>query len=345
MKPLLPILALMLAACGGACGTAMAQTHPSQQPALTPDTVFPRCTAEQLAAGGFPDHLHGYWWPGWQVLTDGEGATYGPGAFCDRKTVLPRPQLVIGEGEKRWGHFVVRHNPAYADCDMLPLLELLDWAGRSAEQLLGLTSPDTLTVISSDNISSYRQLTGQDVWRLYALQNDTCIIEPLGTLQARTLDGHAAFMLVFDWLLRENVGQNLPPWLHRGLVEYLGENGVHLVNYMVQFRQQENLLLAPPLIDAFLAQGPDPDRARDREMYRRACYSSFLMVWRLVEEEGGLQAMRRFLDLVKDGVHAEAAAGMVYGATITELALKLNPAQLEEPIGQATQSRKPQIQP
>jgi hypothetical protein len=239
----------------------------------------------------------------------------------------------------------VRHNPAYADCDMLPLLELLDWAGRSAEQLLGLTSPDTLTVISPDNISSYRQLTGQDVWRLYALQNDTCIIEPLGTLQARTLDGHAAFMLVFDWLLRENVGQNLPPWLHRGLVEYLGENGVHLVNYMVQFRQQENLLLAPPLIDAFLAQGPDPDRARDREMYRRACYSSFLMVWRLVEEEGGLQAMRRFLDLVKDGVHAEAAAGMVYGATITELALKLNPAQLEEPIGQATQSRKPQIQP
>lgn len=343
---LLAAVALGAALAGAAqAGGMPGQTHPSEQPALTPETTFPRCSPAELAAGGFPDHLHAHWWPGWQVLRDDQGVTYGPGAFCDRKTPLPREGLVIADDHKAFGHFVVRHNPAYQPCDMLPLLEMLCWAGRSAEQLLGLTSPDTLTVISPDNNNIYRERTGQGMWRLYALQDDTCLIQPYGTLQARTLDGHGGFMLVHDWLLRENVGDRLPTWLHHGLVHYLGENGVHLVNYMVQFRENENLLFSPPLIDALLGGEPDPDPGRDREMYRRASYSAFLMAWRLVEENGGLTALRHFLDRVKTGEDADAAAGAVWGHDLSELALALDPAKLGEPIGAATQSRKPHIQP
>jgi hypothetical protein len=341
MRPflILPLCALLLP------GLVAAQTHPSEQPPMTRDTVFPRCSAEQLASGGFPDHLHSHWWPGWQVLTGPDGQTYGPGAFCDRKTPLPRPGLVIAEDHKAFGNFVVRHNPAYAACDMLPLLEMLTWAGHANQDLLGLTSADTLEVISPDSIADYRQQTGQDVWRLYLLDGDSCIIEPYGTLQARTLDGHAGFMLVTDWLLRENLGDSLPPWLHQGLVEYLSEDGVHLVNYMVQFRGQGNLLFSAPLIDALLARGVDPDPGRDREMYRRACYSAFLMVWRLVEEEGGLPALRRFLELAAGQAGPDEAAGQVYGQSLAELALRLDPTKLDEPIGTATQSRKPHKQP
>lgn len=334
---------VLLLAC--AALPAAAQTHPSQQPPLTPDASFPRCTAEQLAAGGFPDHMHAWWWPDWEVLTDADGVTYGPGAFCASKTVLPREELVIGEGEKRFGHFVVRHNPAYAPCEMLPLLELLDLAHRQVGPLLGLAAEDTLTVVSPDNIASYREATGQDIWRLYALDGDHGILEPYGTLQARTLDGHAAFMLVSDWLLRENLGTALPPWLHQGLVEYLAEDGVHLANYMVQFRAEGDPLLSAPMIDIILSRGPDPDPGRDREMYRRACYSSFLLVWRLVEDNGGLEPLRRFLAQVSAGADPDAAAVEVYGADLGELALRLDPAKLGEPLGTATQSRQPHLQP
>lgn len=326
-------------------GSVVAELHSSQLPELTAESTFPRMTPEELVSYGFPDHLHAQWWPGWEVMTDTEGVTYGPGAFCDRKTPVPREGLIFGDDFKAYGHYVVRHNPGYAPCDMTPLLEMVTWAARVNEELLGLTSSDTLTIISPDNIPSYRELTGQDVWRLYALKDDVCIIEPYGTLQARTLDGHAGFMLVTDWLLHENLPQDLPPWLHQGLVEYIGDDGVHLVNYMAEFRNQGNVVFSPPLTDALLAQGVDPDRGRDREMYRRACYSAFLMVWRLVEDEGGLAAMCRFLELVAGGADLDQASSEVYGATMNELAQRLDPAKLGEPIGDAVGSRKPSKRP
>jgi hypothetical protein len=320
-------------------------THPAQLPELAPDTTFPRCTAAELESAGFPDHRHAHWWSTWNVRTDAEGQTYGPGAFCDKKTVLPREGLVIGSDHKAYGNYVVRHNPAYAPCDLLPLLEMLTWASHDLEVLLGLTATDTLTVISPDNIPAYREITGQDVWRLYAMKKDVCVIEPYGTLQARTLDGHAGFALVTDWLLRENLEDALPAWLHFGLTEYMAENGVHLNNYMQQFRPAGDVLFSPPITDALLSRGPDPDKGRDREMYRRASYSAFLMVWRLVEERGGLEAMRDFLDRVAQGTSADEAAQAVYGANLNELAQSLDPVKLGEPQGEAVQSRKPHVQP
>ena len=329
----------------GLAGAVTAQTHPSQLPELGPDTVFPRCTPEELAAAGFPDHLHAYWWPGWQVKTGSDGLTYGPGSLCDHKELLPREGLVVGEAEKRFGNFVVLHNPQYRPCEILPLLELLQWAFVVNQELLGLTSTDTLTVENPDNVASYRELTGQDVWRFFQIKGDKCILQPYGTLQARTLEGHACFMLVTDWLLQKNCGMKLPRWLHQGLAEYLAEDGVHLVNYMGQFRSEGQVLFSAPLINVLLAGGADPDPGRDREMYRRACYSAFLMVWRLVEDEGGLDAMRHFLGQVTAGVDPDEAAREIYGADLNELALRLDPVKLGEPVGDATQSRRPHVQP
>jgi hypothetical protein len=338
-------LLLMFVLALGQIGGEVLPDHPAELPALTPDTTFPRCTAAELESAGFPDHMHAHLWPTWQVLTDDQGQTYGPGAFCDRKTPLPREGLVIAEDHKAFGFYKVKHNPAYAACDMLPLLELLTWADRSTEQLLGLTAQDTLTVITPDNIPSYRKITGQDVWRLYALRKDVVVIEPYGTLQARSLDAHAAFALVTDWLLRENLPAPLPPWLHFGLTEYLAENGVHLNNYMLQFREQGPVMFSPLITDTILSQAPDPDRGRDREMYRRASYSAFLMVWRLVEERGGLKAVRQLLEEIQEGASVDDAALAVYGVSMNELANQLDPVKLGEPQGQANESRRPQSQP
>ena len=339
------ILMLAMVVALGSGGHFDLPTHPSQLPELSTETKFPRCSAAELESAGFPDHMHSQWWPGWEVLVDDSGRTYGPGSLCQHKTLIPRDDLVIGDDFKSLGNFVVQHNPAYAPCDMLPLLETLSWAGKANKEMLGLTTSDTLMVISPDNIPSYREITGQDVWRLYALKNDVSVIEPYGTLQARTLDGHAGFMLVPDWLLRKNVGDALPAWLHYGLVGYFAENGTHLNNYMVQFRSQGEVVFSPPIINAILSRGPDPDKGKDREMYRRASYSAFLMVWRLVEDHGGLAAIEDFLALVANGASVDKAATKIYGATVNELALSLDPAKLGEPQGEATQSRKAHIQP
>lgn len=336
MLMLMPVL--LATATGSPAQTA---THPSQLPALELDAHFPRCTEAQLQSAGFPDHKHAYWWPDWEVLKDADGVTYGPGAFCYRRQVQPRENLIIEPGRLAWGHFETRQNAEYEACDFLLLLETLDWAARSLESMLGLAPRDTLRVISPDNIPDYREATGQDIWRLYKLDGDTAIIEPYGTLQARTLDGHAVFALVTDWLLREGLPTPLPPWLHYGMAEYFSENGVHLVNYMLQFREDGSPLMSPAIIDFILSSGPDPDLEADRERYRRASYSAFLMVWELVENRGGVKQLRSFLTLVREGVEPDRAAKKIYGMDMAELARSLDPVELGEPIGEAVQSRRP----
>ncbi len=347
-------LAALLAGCAGS-GPANQEApppepetrllHPDQWPRITADTTFPRESAGTLGASGFPDHLHSYWWPDWQIMTLPDGTPYGPGAFCYRKQVKEHSGLVLGEGFEALPLLRVEHDARYAPCDMLPLLETLDWARRDVGAALGLSSPDTLTVISPDNINIYRQMTGQDVWRLYRLEGDRCVLEPYGTLQARTLDGHAVFQLMTDWLLRENAGQALPAWLHMGLVAYMAEDGVHLMNYMREFRAGGEVLLSAPIVDALFARGVDTDRDSDRMNYRRARYSAFLMVWRLVEDNGGLQAMRGFLERVAGGESADQASRAVYGLGIAELAISLDATKLGEPVWDVEQYRKPQVPP
>ncbi len=338
---LIPVLMILTAVPG----RAMVPVHPSQLPALTADAQFPRCTARQLATVGFPDHKHAQRWPDWQVLRDADGRTYGPGSLCERRQVVPRPDLIITPDTKRLGPFILQHNPGYGDCDMLQFLELLDWAGHEVPPLLGMGMPDSLVVINPDNLADYTDRTGYGIWRLYSLRGDTCITEPWPILMHRTLDAHAAFMMVTDWVLRAHVGAKLPPWLHQGLVEYCGEDGQHLVNYMAQFRGDGPVVMPPALVDALLTKGPDPDPQRDREVYRKACYSAFLMAWDLVENRGGLDAMRQCLDLVAGGSDFSDAAQKVYGLDADELAASLDPVQTGEPGGKNPPLPLPHRQP
>ncbi len=329
---------------GGVAGVS-AQTHPSELPPLTPDAVFPRCSSLELAKIGFPDHKHAQYWPDWTVMRDADGRTYGPGAFCQRHQMIPRPDLIISPDTKRYGPFTLRHNPGYSDCDMLQFLELLDWAWHDVPPLLGLDPPDSLEVITPDKLEDYTRQTGYGIWRLYALDGDRVIMEPWPLLQNRTLDAHAAFMVVTDWILEHRVGTALPSWLHQGLVEYCGEDGQHLVNYMAQFRVDGPVVMSPALVDALLGKGPDPDPARDREVYRKACYNAFLMVWELVENRGGLEAMRECLDLVSHGTDFSTAAEKVYGLNAAELAASLDPVKLGEPGGKNPPLPRPHLQP
>jgi N-sulfoglucosamine sulfohydrolase len=49
---------------------------------------------------------------------------------------------------------------------MLPFLGLVDLAHRDLTALLGFDAPDTLVMVNTNNVTHYRELTGQDIWRL-----------------------------------------------------------------------------------------------------------------------------------------------------------------------------------
>jgi hypothetical protein len=328
-----------------AAGAAEAQIHCSQLPPLTIDGPYPRCSARELAVAGFPDHQHAYTWHSWEVLTDSAGVTYGPGSLCARKELLPRAGLVVEPDRKSYGQFVLQHNPGYGDCDMVSFLELMDWAKQDVSHLLGISTADTLRILNPDNAPQYADLTGFGVWRLYQLDGDACTVQPIGVLMARTLAAHAAFMLAADWILNEALPSPLPPWFHQGIVEYVGEDGTHLLNYMAEFRDQGPVLFSPPLTDALLARDVDPSLDQDREMFRRASYSAFLMVWQLVEHEGGMTSLREFLDLAAAGMDLDQASTKVYGMGLGDLASFLDPVKVGEPIPKGMDRPVPHAQP
>jgi hypothetical protein len=326
-------------------GPARAQFHASQLPPLTLEGPYPRASDAVIGRVGFPDHLHEYLWGGWTPVVGPDGTTVGPGSLCAMKQPVPREGLVIEPDVKRYGPWVLHHNPGYADCDMLPCVELFTGAQARMQELLGFTPHDTLVVINPDNTPHYLELTGQGVWRLYQLDGNRATIEPFAVLLARTLDGHGATMLACDWILRQNLNQALPLWMHQGLVEYLGEDGIHLADYMTEFRAKGPVLMGPAQVDSTLTAGLDPDQGRDREQFRKACYNAFLMVWQLVEYEGGMVAMRDFLNQAAAGIPLDQAARTVYGLDVAALTALLDPLANGEPPGGLVFNAAPHRQP
>lgn len=337
----------MLALLGGLCAAtpATAQLHPSQLPPLTLEGPYPRASEPLIGRIGFPDHLHEYHWGGWTPETGPDGQPVGPGSLCRARQPVPREGLVIEPDTKRYGPWVLRHHPGYADCDMLPCVELLEWARARMWNLLGFAARDTLHIENPNSSAHYLELTGQGVWRLYQLDGNRAVIEPFAVLLARNLDGHGAFMLAIDWILRQNLPEPLPLWLHQGLVEYLGEDGIHLADYMAEFRAKGPVLMGPAEIDAVLAAPLDPDQGRDREMFRKACYNAFLMTWHLVEYEGGMLALRDFLGQAAAGIPLDQAARTVYGQDLAGLAAFLDPLAGGEPAGGLVFNANPHRQP
>jgi len=324
---------------------ATAQFHPADLPPLTPDAVFPRCTSRQLELAGYPDHCHAWVWSDWQPPVGADGAPYGPGAYCKGGELVDARDVYITADTKARGRLVLQHQPGYGPCDMLPFLGLADMAHRELVALLELDAPDTLVMVNTDNVPHYRNLTGQDIWRFYRREGNRAVLQPIGTLQARTLDGHAAYRLVAEWLLDRALPAELPAWLHQGLAEYLSEDGVHLNNYMAEFRVHGPVLMTPQEASAVLAAGVNPDRGLDRYHYRRACYSSFLGAWELVENQGGLEALRAFLHAVQGGADPDAASLSEWGVDLAGLAQLVDPVQLGEPIGKAVEPRRPHVEP
>jgi hypothetical protein len=262
-----------LAEAGGAAAP-LAQ-HPSQLGPLTATSTFPRFTPAELAAAGFPDNLHACRLPSWQPLMDRAGLTYGPYSLARGTGILPRAGLVIAPGSIAYRGVRIVHPTDLAAPVVLPMVELLDWARRDLPPLLGHDRVDTLRVRDPGSLDAYTAETGQGHWRLHAWRGDECVIEPAATLAARTLDAHAAFAIVAEWLLDGAAGGTaaFPAWFRAGLGSYLAQYGVHLVNYVAEFRAAgQPVVLAAAATDSLLAARPDADPQADRRLYRTASY-------------------------------------------------------------------------
>jgi hypothetical protein len=340
---------LLLTPIAGAAGAAppLAQ-HPSQLATLTPASTFPRFTPAQLVAAGFPDHLHACRQPSWEPLVDASGTTYGPNTLARGAEILPRGDLVIAPGAIGYRGIHLVHEPQFAATVVLPFVELLDWARRDLPPLLGHDRADTLRVRDPGTLEAYTAATGQSFWRLHAWRDGECVIEPAVTLASRTLDAHAAFAIVAEWLLDDaaGVGNGFPAWFRAGLGSYFAEYGVHLVNYAAEFRAAGlPVVLAAARTDSLLAAPPLADPELDRRLYRTASYSAFLMVWELVEHRGGLTALQRLVRETAAGAAPDDACRVVYGLSWAELAAAVDATTRPEPLGDAVQPRSPHILP
>ncbi len=322
--------------------------HPSLLAPLTPQSVFPRFTPEQLAAAGFPDHLHACRLPTWVPSTDAAGETYGPYSLVRGTKILSRPGLEITPSAIRYRGVHFEHLPEIPATQALPFVELLDWARRDLPTLLGHDRADTLRVRDPGTLDAYTAQTGQRFWRLYAWRDGVCVIEPAVTMAARTLDAHAAFALVTDWLLDGAAGgrAGFPAWFRAGLGSYLGEYGVHLVNYAAEFRASGlPVVVAAARTDSLLAGPPAEDAELDRRLYRTASYSAFLMVWDVVENRGGLAALQRLVQAVASGMAPDDACRQAYGRSWADLATAVDATSKPEPLGTSVQPRSPHVLP
>jgi len=338
--------AMTLTILTGSAVSILAETHAHHMPTLTPDGPYPRLTPEELAASGYPDHMHVFFWPGWEVPTHEDGRPYGYGSMCRGMYWLDREDVISEQGLMIVGQFKLQYNPGYKPCVMGPFMGIAEMAMMDISGLLGLSTTDTLLIDNTDQASIYNTRTGQGVWRMYQREGDVCVIQPIPVLMTRTLGAHAAYDLITGWLLDENGCGDLPAWLREGLMAYVADLGVHLNNYMLQFRhKQDEILLTPVEAEKLLQADPILDDKLDRELYRRARYMAFTMVWRLVEERGGMKSLRALLAEVAAGHDADEAAVEIYGHDLAGLATELDPNVLGEPIGTSTESRKPHLRP
>lgn len=341
----IPLMVLMLAILTGSAASILAETHAHHMPTLTVDGPYPRLTPEELAASGYPDHMHAFFWPGWQAPTHEDGRPYGFGSICRGNLWLDREDVISERGLMIVGQLKLQYNPGYKPCVMGPFMGIAEMALMDVGGLLGLSSADTLLIDNTDMADIYKTRTGQGVWRMYQREGDVCVIQPIPILMTRTLGAHAAYDLITGWLLDENGCGDLPAWLREGLQAYVADLGVHLNNYMLQFRMLGDILLTPAEAEKLLRADPILDDKLDRELYRRARYVAFTMVWRLVEEHGGMKPLRALLAEVAAGHDADAAAVEIYGHDLVGLAAALDPNVLGEPIGTSTESRKPHLRP
>ena len=229
---------------------------------------------------------------------------------------------------------MLRHNPATRPATCCPSWNCWTWAAPVPANLLGLTAqrhPD------GHQPGQHCQLPRDHragLWRLYALRDDSCVIEPFGTLQARTLDGHAAFMLVTDWLLRENLPAGPAALAAPGAGRVPVARTACTWSTTWPSSAAGPGAVRPPLIDAILAAGV---RSRPRPRPRDVPPG---LLQRLPDGLGtggrtraAWRPCARFLDWSRGGADLDEAAAQVYGVDLNGLARSARSGQLGEPIG------------
>jgi hypothetical protein len=304
--------------------------HPALLEPLTRDSVFPRFTPEQLAENGYPDHHHRYFYPGYTVTTDEQGKPYGIGTICRGNQLLDPEGLEIRPGWLGYGPFALNYNQGYEICNVSQFLELSDMALRLYADLLDLEPVGFLDIVNPDNVAAYSEQAGYGTWRMFKLDGEVCIVQPIPVLMTRTLISHAAIDMVGQWLLRSRT-RDLPEWFINGLTSYIGEQGNHYLSYLFQYRDKGPVIMRPEMVEQVLASPPHMDAGHDKQNFRTARYSAFLMMWQLIEERGGLQKMRAMLA----GRKVDDVCREVYGVDLATLTQELNPMNYGEPIGES----------
>ncbi len=338
---------LCLLALATAAAAATLPRHPAQLAPLTPESVFPRFTAEELAAAGYPDHKHVFAYPGYTPPTDADGQTYGMRSLSRGTAILSRDGLEMLDGVIRYRGVHLRYDPYLEPYEVLPMVEALDWAQRELTTLLAHDPGDTLHVYNTIDLFEFRQRSGYAFHRLYHDDGGTIVIQPLSILFTRGLGAHAAFHMTAGRLVRSLAGgKPLPRWLVDGLSSYLAEDGCHFLSYLAMYRdQQRPVIMAPDAVEAALGAGPDPDDEVDKYRYRVAGYSAFLMAWELVEHRGGLARVRALLTRIGSGEAVDAVCRELYGLDLAGLTAELDPTRRPEPVGEAHQPRAPHAPP
>jgi hypothetical protein len=321
--------------------------HPALLAPLTPGSTFPRFSAAELAAAGFPDDLHRFSWPGFEPFVDPQtGETYGPRSLVTGRVVQEREGLENGPGFSRYRRFHLTYDPGYEAFHMLPMVEMLDWAHRDLSRLLGHALPDTLRLASPDNLDDYRERTGYAFHRLYQDQGDVVVLEPVPILVARTLAVHVAHHLIASRLLDDLAGgRPLPAWFRQGVPSYLAQEGTHLVNYLAMYRADRDVVVSADQVERVLTSPPLADDEADKFEYRRACYSAFLMAWELIEHRGGLAPVREFCARIGAGEDPDTVSEDLWGHDLADLAADLDATRRPEPIGDQTGPRSPHRPP
>ena len=321
-------------------------THPYQLAPLTVTSEFPRFTPEELAAAGFPDHLHAFFYPGYEAPVDENGETYGLRSLSRGTMLLPREGLVTEPGNIRYRGVHLSYNPEYVPAQVMPMVEILDLARRRVSVLLKHDRADTLHVVDTNDLDDYRQRTGNAFHRVYRYADDAIVIEPAHILFKRGLVGHAAYHMVAVWLLDDLAGDTvLPTWLVEGLASYLAEEGTHFLNFVAMYRRDHAVILDPQRTETILAGAPDPDDELDKRQFRTAGYAAFLMTWELVENRGGFEPVRELFVRSGRGEDPDAVCRDLYGVDLAGLAVQLDPTLRPEPVGDAVQPRSPQRPP
>lgn len=341
------ILACLAILTGPACGQDDSlPVHPALLAPLTPDSSFPRHSAAELAAAGYPNHKYVYAYPWFESFVDEDGLFYGPFSLAQRFTLLPRDGLLLLDGEIKYRHVHLRYEPSQNVFGILPMVEMLDWARRELALLLDHDLSDTLLIENPIDLADYVKRSGFDFHRLYRDTGESIIIEPVQTLMARGLLTHAAFHLTATRLIRSlAAGQALPAWLVEGLASYLSEDGCHFLGYLYNHRHEKPVIFTPSQTELVLSSPPNEDKMTDIYQYRVAGYSAFLMAWELVEHRGGLAPLRELLARAGRGEPIDEACQDLYGSDLAGLTADLDPTKRPEPVGKAVHPREPHKPP